>query len=304
MSKRILFMGSPEFAIPSLKALMDDYQVVGVVTQPDRPAGRGNVLTPPPVKILASEAGMPVIQPNRMKDPGVFEQLTDWKPDVMIVVAFGQILRQNVLDLAPYGCINVHASLLPRWRGAAPIQAAILAGDDQTGVTIMKLDKGIDTGPVLSQTRIPLDDRIATPELSEILAEAGAKLLLETLPEYLAGKLQPIPQEDSGACYASMLKKEDAAVDFTKPAVEISRRIRAFSPWPGSQFQWGDRQIKIIKAHPVLKPSVKPGEHQIIEGYPAIGTGEGSIVIDSIQIPGRKPMDGKAYLNGVQNWMG
>lgn len=303
MPEKIVFMGSPQFAVPSLKALAESYPIMGVVTQPDRPAGRGKILNPPPVKQLALEMEIPVIQPNRMRDPGVFEKLAAWKPDVIVVVAFGQILRQNVLDLAPYGCINVHASLLPRWRGAAPIQAAILAGDPVTGVTIMKLDPGIDTGPILSQIQVPLDDQITTPVLSDQLATKGARLLLETLPDYLAGKLQPVPQPEAGASYAPMLKKEDAILDFQKPVEEISRKIRAFTPWPGSVFEWKNQTIKVLKAVPFKDGSGSPGDHLILKGYPAIQASDGALVIEMLQLPGKKPMDGKAFLNGFRDWV-
>ena len=207
-SVRTVFMGSPEFALPSLQALTQTLPVVGVITQPDRPAGRGRVLTAPPVKLLAQSLGLPVIQPERMREPAAMEQLLAWAPDLIVVAAFGQILRPTVLDLPEYGCINVHASLLPRWRGAAPIQAAILVGDECTGVTIMRMDPGIDTGPILNQQSLPILPDDTTLSLSERLATLGAQLLMETLPAYLLGELQPQPQPDTGATYAPMLKKK------------------------------------------------------------------------------------------------
>lgn len=303
MSKRIIFLGSPEFAVPSLRGLAQNFEIVGVVTQPDRPAGRGNIPTPPPVKRLAVDLKLPVIQPNRMKDTGVIEQLVSWAPDVLVVVAFGQILRQNVLDLAPFGCINVHASLLPRWQGAAPIQRSILAGDTQTGVTIMKLDAGIDTGPTLSKTVIHINENENAQELSNRLAVIGSELLAKTLPEYLDGKIIPQPQDETNACYASMLKKEDANLDFHQSAVEIARKIRAFYPWPGTQFLWGEKWIKILKGHSLDAPKGTPGVHLVDDGLPGIQTGNGVIIIDTIQIPGKKPMDGRDFLRGTRNWL-
>ncbi|MHB8114672.1 MAG: methionyl-tRNA formyltransferase, partial [Bellilinea sp.] len=201
-------MGSPEFARTILQALIGKTNLVGVVTQPDRPAGRGKVLTVPPVKVLAEEAGIPVMQPERLRRPEAFDLLAAWQPDLIIVAAFGQILRQNVLDLPKFGCINVHASLLPRWRGAAPIQAALLHGDNQTGVTIMKMDAGVDTGDILSQQAVDIAEQDNTASLTDRLAVAGAELLLATMPLYLEEEIQPTPQDNALATYAPMIKKE------------------------------------------------------------------------------------------------
>ena len=196
---RVVFMGSPEFSVPSLQALSAHYKVVGVVTQPDRPAGRGQTLTPPPVKALALQLGLPSIQPQKLRLPEAMQQLRDWKPDLIVVTAFGQILRPEVLDLPAYGCVNVHASLLPRWRGAAPINAAILHGDPQSGVTIMRMEAGVDTGPLISQRAIAIQPGETAAGLAERLAALGADLLVETLPGYLSGELAPQPQdEDAG----------------------------------------------------------------------------------------------------------
>src|SRR5512140_3815399 len=219
MSTRIVFMGSPDFAVPALNALAAQYPVVGVVTQPDRPSGRGMTLTPPPVKVTAQELGIPVIQPEKLKQPEAFQQLQDWDPELIVVAAFGQILRPNVLDLPKHGCLNIHASLLPRHRGAAPIQAAILAGDAETGITIMKMDAGLDTGPMLRQRAIPIAVDETGGSLFEKLSKLGGELLLETIPDYISGKLLPQPQPAEGATYFGMIKKEDGLLDFTRPAV-------------------------------------------------------------------------------------
>lgn len=302
MSTKIIFMGSPEFAIPTLKLLNKEYQVVGVVTQPDRPAGRGRTLTPPPIKKLADELGIPSIQPGRMKEEGVFERLVEWNPDVIVVAAFGQILRKNVLELAPFGCINVHASYLPRWRGAAPIQAAIIHGDEYTGVSIMKLDPGIDTGPVLSQEKeyIRQDDNAST--LGDRLSILGAELLAKTLPGYLKGEIIPQAQDETQATYASMLNKEDGLLDFNDPAVGLERKIRGYFDWPGAFFLWGEQKIKVRKAIVVEGLRLKPAEHGRVEGFPVIGTGEGSLQLLEIQPAGKNWMSGKDYLRGNPNW--
>src|SRR5215210_4653042 len=212
---KLVFMGSPDFALPSLQALNQQYEVVGVVTQPDRASGRGRALNAPPVKLLARELNLPVIQPEKLRQPEAMEQLRAWAPDLIVVAAFGQILRKDVLDLPPYGCINVHASLLPRWRGAAPINAAILHGDEETGVTIMKMDAGLDTGPMLAQRSIRLTRDDTAGSVFEKLSTLGADLLIETLPDYLSGKITPTPQPEEGITYAPILKKEEGRLDFT-----------------------------------------------------------------------------------------
>ncbi len=301
---RTVFMGSPGFAVPVLRKLAGLYPVVGVVTQPDRPAGRGRVLTPPPIKSLCVELQLPVIQPRKLSEPDAFKQLEQWCPDIIVVAAFGQILRPVILDLPKFGCTNVHASLLPRWRGAAPIQAAILNGDEVTGVTIMRMDPGIDTGPVLRQASIPitLDDTAAS--LSEKLAELGAEMLIGTLPAYLAGELTPQPQVDTLATYAPMIDKEAGRLDFSKPAIELERMVRAYNPWPGAYTMWNQQVLKVHQAHTIDTTSAPPGVHSISQGWPAITTGNGMLVLDELQLAGRKAQNGKAFLNGVRNWAG
>lgn len=294
-------MGSPDFAVPSLRALAAAYRICGVVTQPDRPSGRGGVLTPPPVKVLAQELGLPLMQPEKLRAPEAMAQLTEWAPDVIIVAAFGQILRQNVLDLPRFGCVNVHGSLLPRWRGAAPIQAAILAGDAETGITIMKMDAGIDTGDILSMRAIPIAPDDTGGSLFEKMAQLGADLLLETLPRYLRGEIAPRPQPAEGATYAPMLKKEDGLLDFTHPATELERRVRAFNPWPSAWMLWQGAPLKIHRAH-VDTAKAQPGQRLVVNGLPAIGAGGGVLVLDEVQPAGKKPMPGKAFLAGARDW--
>ena len=298
-------MGSPDFALPTLRALDAHFDVIGVVTQPDRRAGRGRKLVPPPVKSLARELGIPVVQPARLhKSPQAMAQLRTWSPDVIVVAAFGQILKPEVLDLPPHGCVNVHASLLPRWRGAAPINAAILHGDAQTGITIMQMDPGLDTGPILTQRAIPIGEADTAGTLFVKLADLGAELLVETLPRYLNGEITPQPQDDSQATYAPMLKKADGELDFSRPAAELARKVRAFHPWPGTYLRWSGGTLKIHAAHPAEgTESPGAGVRIIHDGFPAVGTSQGILVLDTVQPPGKRPMPGDAFLRGARDWL-
>jgi methionyl-tRNA formyltransferase len=303
---KIVFMGSPDFALPTLRALHENYPVAGVVTQPNRAAGRGRELKPPPVKKLAQELEIPVIQPEKLHQPEAMEQLRAWSPDVIVVAAFGQILKKDVLDLPPFGSINVHASLLPRWRGAAPINAAILYGDEETGVTIMKMDAGLDTGPILSQRSVRIEPDDTAGSLFETLSRLGAELLLDTLPGYLAGEVQPKPQPEEGATYAPMLKKKDGALDFSRPAEELERKVRAFNPWPGAYFEWKGNLLKVHRASTAVVFTYMfqpPGTHTVYDGFPAVYGGDSTmLVLEEVQPAGKKPMSGKAFLAGARNW--
>lgn len=301
MSEKVVFMGSPELAAIILKSLAVKYQVVGVVTQPDRPSGRGKVLTSPPVKVLADELGIPTIQPERLRDEA-FTQLQAWNPDVIVVAAFGQILRQRVLDLPKYGCINVHASYLPRWRGAAPIQAAILHGDDFTGVSIMKMDAGIDTGPVLMQEKLQLADDETQSSLTQKLADLGASLLQKALEEYIAGRLEPTPQPDSGDTYAGMLTKVDGMLDFSQPAKEIDRKVRALNDWPGTYYPINGQILKIRKVKIIFTNAHPAGVRSVLDKVPVISTPDGWVQLLEVQPAGKKWMPGADFLRGFQNW--
>jgi methionyl-tRNA formyltransferase len=303
MDNRIVFMGSPEFALPTLKALAGKYTIAGVVTQPDRPVGRGRKLKAPPVKEIAFDLGLSVIQPQRLKDPEAIEQIRRWNPDLIVVAAFGQILRPELLDLPQYGSLNVHASLLPRWRGAAPIHAAILHGDRDTGITIMKMDPGLDTGPILKNIATPIYPDDTTGSLSPRLAELGANLLLETLPPYLAGDLDPEPQDDSTATYAPMIKKAEAELNFNHSAASLERRIRAFNPWPCAYTEWQGNRIKIHQSHIAIGIMLEPGITTIHEGLPAIGTSDGLLILDEVQPAGKKAMSAEVFLRGARNWV-
>lgn len=302
MSIRVVFMGSPDFALPSLRALADHYHVVGVVTQPDRASGRGRELKAPPVKLLAQELNIPVMQPQKLREPEAMAQLRVWNPDLIVVAAFGQILKKDVLDLPKYGCINIHASLLPRWRGAAPINAAVLAGDAETGVTIMKMDVGLDTGDMLSMEKVRITPDDTAGSLFEALSTLGADLLIKTLPAYMGRKITPTPQPKEGATYAPMLKKEDGRLDFDQPAVELERRIRAMNPWPGAWFEWNGNVLKVGKGAVSEAKGKEVGSRLIVDGRPAVRCADGVLILEEVQPPSKKMMPGKAFLSGARNW--
>jgi len=299
-------MGSPDFAVPILESLASNFSVVGVVTQPDRPAGRGHHLTPPPVKVTAAQLELPVIQPERLRQPDAMDQLRRWEPELIVVAAFGQILRPDVLELPKFGCLNIHASLLPRWRGAAPVPAAILNGDDETGVSLMLMDAGVDTGALISQKSTPILPKETAGSLLQRLSFLGAELLLEALPAYLQGNLPPVPQDHSRATLAPMLAKKDGFLDFSLSAVELVRRVRAFNPWPGTYTYWNGAILKVHRASSSaisqLSGSQVPGTHVIQDGFPAIITAEGILVLEEVQPANKKTIPGKDFLQGARNW--
>ena len=303
---QVVFMGTPDFAVPVLEALDKEHHVAGVVTQPDRPAGRGRRLTPSPVKEAALDHSLPLFQPRSLRTPEAVTQLEAWGPEVIVVAAFGQILKQNVLDLPPHGCLNVHASLLPRWRGAAPVPAAILAGDEVTGVTIMQMDAGLDTGPILTQReeRIRSDDTHVT--LEKRLAKLGAELLIETLSAYLTGDLSPQPQPEEGVTYAQQLRKEDGRLDWSLPAVDLDRRVRAFTPWPGAFTTWHGRRLKVLRAATLLdwRVDVPTGTVVAQADRTAVAAGEGALLLDEVQLAGKRPMDIASFIRGQRDFVG
>jgi methionyl-tRNA formyltransferase len=298
---KVVFMGSPDFALPSLQALAQSQEVVGVVTQPDRAAGRGRELKSPPVKTLARELNIPVMQPEKLRALEAMEQLHALAPELIVVAAFGQILKKDVLDLPKYGCINVHASLLPRWRGAAPINAAILAGDEETGVTLMQMDVGLDTGPMLAKKSIRLTQADTAGSVTQSLSTLGADLLLETLPRWIAGEIQPRAQNDALATYAPMLKKEEGKLDFTQDVNALERRVRAFKPWPGAFMNFDGTILKVQGAH-VEVGNIEVGQRLIVQNQPGVGASGGILILDEVQPAGKKPMSGKSFLAGARNW--
>ncbi len=299
----VVFFGTSSFAVPSLQALARDprFQILAVVTQPDRPVGRHATITPPPVKTAALEHGLPVFQWERVKSQEALDQMRAWNADVGVVVSFGQILPQSLLDLFPHGVVNVHGSLLPKYRGASPISAAIAAGDTETGVTTMVVDAALDHGPLLGSAIEPIFPDDTAESLHDRLAERGASILPDQLAEYVAGTRIPIPQDHDAATHTTLLTREHGALDVTLPALTLARKIRAYSPWPGTFFTLTDKKrLKVLVAH-VAKPSSTgtAGTHVIVDGLPAILCGDGqALVLDRVQPDGKPPMDGAAFLRG------
>ncbi len=300
---RIVFLGTPEFALPSLRQLMAAHELIAVVTQPDRPAGRNRRLKESPVKRLAAAAGIPTMQPRRLREPEAIAALARLNADLYVVVAFGQILPQAALDLPERGTLNVHASLLPRWRGAAPIQAAIRAGDAESGVTIMLLDAGLDTGPILSCRSVALAPDETGQSLHDRLAPLGADLLSRTIARYLADDIAPQAQADTRATYAPQLSKGDGAIDWTRPAAEIERLVRAFKPWPGTFTSWRGRRLT-IGAGEISEGELPAGQVAELNGLTAIGTGAGVYLPSELQLAGKKNLPVADFVNGYRDFLG
>ncbi len=304
----IIFMGTPDFSVPILEALIRNHTVTAVVTQPDRPAGRGREVQQSPIKQVALAHKIPVLQPEKIGRKAAMEELQRYEADAYVVAAFGQILPQKVLDIPPHGSINVHASLLPRWRGAAPIQAAIRAGDSETGITIMKMDAGLDTGPMLRSRAIPIEPGETGATLHDRLSELGAVLLIETLEDYLAGNLEPQPQPEEGVTYAPRIEKGEGRIDWAQPADVIERLVRAFTPWPGTFTTWKGKTLRVISgaagsAAPMHRPP-EPGEVTEIEGRTAIGTGENGVYYPtSVQLEGKKVVPMADFVRGYPDFM-
>jgi methionyl-tRNA formyltransferase len=308
---KIIFAGTPDFAVPTLAALLKDadFEIAAVITQEDKPVGRKQIMTPPPVKVLALQNNIPVWQPKKLKD--IAENISAFKPDFIIVIAYGKLLSESVLTIPKYGCVNIHASLLPRWRGAAVIQAPILAGDTETGVTIMKMDKGLDTGPIIAQMRINLLKSETAETLHDELAKLGAQMLPETLKAYAAGQMELRSQNDELATFAPELKKEDGKIDWTKPAVEIERKVRAFTPWPGTygQLQITNDKLQIVKIIEVENGILeinkfKIGEIFLHDKNLAVQCGDGALVIKRLQMEGGKPLSADEFLRGHADFVG
>ena len=300
---RLVFIGTARFAVPSLCTLADHHEVTGVVTQRDRRAGRGNKLTSTPTKLAAEELNLPVITPTNVNESTSLRQISSWKPDLIIVSAYGQILTQQLLDIPLSGCLNVHASLLPRHRGAAPVAAAILAGDSHTGVTIMKMDAGMDTGPVLSKLEIKIHAQHTTESLTAELSKSGSHLLLQTIPDYLSKKLLPQPQDDALATYSPSLKKSDGKLNFQNSADELERQVRAMHPWPGAFTYRSEQPLKVLEAQ-ATSGKAKPGQVLISSGRIAVGTGKGLLYLKQLQPPGKRPMTAEDYARGSSDFVG
>lgn len=298
-SVRIVFMGSPAFAVPVLEALAGVCQVVGVVTQPDRPAGRGSRLRPPPVKLAAQRLGLPVYQPESVRDVDTLTRLAAWGPRLIVVAAFGQILPRAVLQLPAYGCLNLHASLLPRWRGAAPVAAAILAGDPVTGVTLMKMEEGLDSGPILVQRQEAIAPDDTAGSLSERLSRLAGALIVEALPAYLRGDLLARPQPEEGVTYCRPLKKEDGWLDWRRPAAHLERQVRAMTPWPGAFTTWQGQRLRVRRARVRSgTPRQCPGTVVSLGDGVGVVTGEEVLQLLEVQAAGRRPMPIEDFLRG------
>ena len=302
MDLRVAFMGTPDFAVPSLIKLSGEFQIVGVVTQPDRPAGRKRQLIAPPVKNTTLELGLDLIQPEDINSDQAYQIIKAWRPDLICVAAFGQILKPRLLDLPEHGCLNVHASLLPRWRGASPINAAILAGDSHSGITIMIMGPGLDDGPIIAQKRIAIGNDQTAGSLSNRLAERGAELLVETIPPYIAGQITLMEQDHSQATTTRMLKKKHGLLDFDTDADQLSRKVRAFSPWPGTYTFWEENRLIIHQARSENVTSPGAGVLTRYDGFPAIGTKEGILILEQLQLAGKKNVTGPEFLNGNPDW--
>jgi methionyl-tRNA formyltransferase len=298
-AKRLVFAGTPDFSVPPLRALLaSPHDLVGVYTQPDRPAGRGRKLSPSPVKEVAVDAGVPVFQPANFKDSASVAELAALQPDLMIVVAYGLLLPKAVLDTPQYGCVNIHASVLPRWRGAAPIQRAVLAGDAESGVTIMRMEEGLDTGPMYRIDKVTLAAHETGGSLHDRLSELGAESLMAALPGILDGSLEPVGQDDSLACYAKKLDKAEAWIDWSRPAREIERQVRAFNPWPVAQTRYEDVNLRVWRAHALPGVGAAPGTvMQATRSGIEVATGEGLLCITELQLPGKRSMGAQDFIN-------
>lgn len=299
---KVVFMGVPDFAVKALESIHASHRIVAVYTQPDRPVGRGLALTHPPVKKRALELGLPVFQPEKVSKPDEIEKIRALAPDVIVVVAYGHILKQNLLDLPQLGCINIHSSLLPRWRGAAPIQWAILGGDSESGVTTMKMVEALDAGDILDQETTPISSSETAESLHDRLAEIGARLIVKTLNRIEAGDTRSTAQDPSKVTYASKLTKEMEALNFMRPAAELDRQVRALNPWPGTRvvLETGEK-LKIKKAE--LAEQIQPMLGNLFErnGELYIGTTSGSLKVIAVQQDGKKAVSAAEFMNGLKS---
>jgi methionyl-tRNA formyltransferase len=303
---RLVFMGTPRFGRMILEALIGPHDIVAVVTQPDSEAGRGQRVNVSAVKALALAHNLPVLQPAKVRQQEAVEQLRALAPAAIVVAAFGQILPPSILCLPSHGCINVHGSLLPRHRGPAPVPAAILAGDKETGITIMLMEAGMDTGPMLSQAGIGIAPDDTTASLTEKLGDLGARLLLDTLPRWLAGEVTPEKQDDSRATYTRLLRREDGHIRWADTAEKIGRQCRAFYPWPGAFAFWGGQQIKVLRARPVAAqfPGEQPGRVVQLDSQVGIVTGDGLLVLEQVQLAGKRVLPIVDFIRGQRSFVG
>ncbi|MFA5359338.1 MAG: methionyl-tRNA formyltransferase [Patescibacteria group bacterium] len=303
---KIIFIGTAEFGLPSFQALLNepDFEIPLVITQPDKPVGRKQVVTSSPIKIAAEKKNITILQPDHIID--IREKISLLKPDVIVVAAYAQIIPEEILNLPKYGCLNLHASLLPKYRGAAIIQAAILNGDEQTGLTIIKMDKGLDTGPILAQTIIKIENNDTAEILYDKLSAIGADFTVETIKKYLAGKITAKAQDSSQASYVKVLKKSDGLINWSKPAVELEKFIRAMNSWPIA-WTWQDgKQVKIISAQnqPIEINSYKPGKTFKYNNGLAVQCGRDALIIKKLQFEGKSALESEEFLRGHENFIG
>ncbi|GAB4167500.1 MAG: methionyl-tRNA formyltransferase [Wenzhouxiangellaceae bacterium] len=307
---RIVFAGTPAFACPALQALIDHARPIAVLTQPDRPAGRGRRIVPGPVKALALEAGIPVHQPRTLRDDRTAAWLIELAPELIVTAAYGLLVPKKLLDLPRLGCWNLHASLLPRWRGASPIQQAILAGDRETGVTLMKMDEGLDTGPMLIRRAIPIRPRETAGELHDRLATLAAEVLIDGLKRLVDGTLpDAVAQDPRLATHAPRIDKRDAAIDWTRDADHIERQVHAYNPWPVAHAELAGQPVRIFRARADLGtvPDARPGTLLTGRGHPdriRVACGRGVLEIDELQAPGRRRQSATDWLNAHPDWRG
>ena len=296
---KIVFAGTPDFAVPPLKALIDaGHDIVGVYTQPDRPQGRGRKIVPTPVKAVAESAGIPVFQPVSFKEPGSIDQLRSLKPELMVVVAYGLILPTEVIQIPPKGCVNIHASILPRWRGAAPIQRSILEGDTETGVTIMYIEPRLDAGPMILKAKTPIAATESAGDLHDRLSDLGATTLIAALPKIESGQTDATIQDESQVTYAAKISKEEALLDFTQPSDALARKVRAFNPWPVAETRYRGEPLRIWQAEPVQEPPTEaPGTLWSRESELLITTADGHLRILELQLPGGRKITSRDFLN-------
>lgn len=302
---RVLFLGTPSFAVKPLQRLVEaGHEIVSVVTQPDRPVGRSRTPQPPPVKQAALELGLPVFQPETLRDEAAIQHLRALQPDVGVVAAYGEILRRAVLDIPPLGYLNIHPSLLPLYRGPSPVAAAILAGDEMTGVSVILLERAMDAGPILAQTALPLDPLARTGPLTEQLFALGADMLVGVLPLYAAGELVPTPQDHSRATITKMLSREDGRLDWTQPAILLERAVRAYDPWPGTWTTWQEQPLKILKAS-VREHSAESEPGTVLDAPGLlVATGKDALQLDEVQPAGKRAMSGDDWKRGQRNVVG
>ena len=302
---RIVFMGTPDFAVSVLSRLIDKgHDIAAVYSQPDRLSGRGRKLVPTPTKRFAEERGLDVRQPKSLRPEDEYEALASLHAEVIVVAAYGLFLPPDALEIPPLGCLNIHPSLLPRYRGPSPVVSAILNGDAKTGVTIMKLDEGMDSGPILAQERVSIDEGETTPVLTRRLFDLGADLLVDTLPRWSSGDIQATPQDESRATFTTIVKKEDGEIDWTDDAARIARMVRAYEPWPGTFTYWEGKLLKILNATS-MAGDAPPG--QVIglnDGDIGIGTGDGLLAVSRLQSEGRRPSDAQDFVRGYPNFVG